>query len=177
MDRPYVYALIDPRDGAVFYIGKGTGRRMYQHEQDVRRGAGINAAKCARITEIHAAGFGVQHQILSEHATEEQAYASERIAIAAHEALTNANAGGGGSWRGAAEAGQERPAATLRKARNLMERVIPYLQCVNERPRSAAEIAARSWVFDKLNEVITMCEARIGVQAHGSRRAGTACPA
>ena len=27
---PYVYALVDPRDDATFYIGKGTTARMRQ---------------------------------------------------------------------------------------------------------------------------------------------------
>lgn len=35
---PYVYALVDPRDNAVFYIGKGKGRRMYEHEREAARG-------------------------------------------------------------------------------------------------------------------------------------------
>jgi hypothetical protein len=34
----YVYELIDPRDGKVFYVGKGKGERAWQHEIDVRRG-------------------------------------------------------------------------------------------------------------------------------------------
>ena len=32
--RFYVYELIDPRDGKVFYIGKGQGRRIYGHEAE-----------------------------------------------------------------------------------------------------------------------------------------------
>ena len=33
----YVYNLIDPRNNSVFYVGKGTGNRAYQHEMAVRR--------------------------------------------------------------------------------------------------------------------------------------------
>lgn len=180
MRRPYVYALIDPRDGLTFYIGKGTGRRMHQHEKDVSRGRGVNSAKCTRIAEILAAGMNVQHKILSEHATEALAYAAERAAIAAHQSLTNANAGGGGAWSGAAGFGhdrQESPAITLRNALGLMHRLVPYPQWMQDRPRSAGEIAARSWVFDRLAEVIAMCEAKIGLPKSSSSRQGSACPA
>ena len=29
----YFYALVDPRDNRIFYVGKGTGNRVYQHAQ------------------------------------------------------------------------------------------------------------------------------------------------
>lgn len=31
MNEYFVYALIDPRDGSIFYIGKGKGNRPKQH--------------------------------------------------------------------------------------------------------------------------------------------------
>lgn len=30
----YVYALVDPRDNRIFYIGKGKGNRIFQHAKD-----------------------------------------------------------------------------------------------------------------------------------------------
>lgn len=27
----YVYALVDPRDKKIFYVGKGSGDRVFQH--------------------------------------------------------------------------------------------------------------------------------------------------
>ena len=33
----YVYHLIDPFNNTVFYVGKGYGERMYEHEKEVRR--------------------------------------------------------------------------------------------------------------------------------------------
>lgn len=29
----YVYVLVDPRDGAIFYVGKGLGDRMFNHNR------------------------------------------------------------------------------------------------------------------------------------------------
>ena len=180
MDRPYVYALIDPRDGAVFYIGKGTGRRMHAHQADVKRGRIVNASKSDRIQCILAAGLSVRTEVLSQHATEAQAYAAERRAIAAHQALTNANAGGGGSYCGAVGTGdgrRESPAAAMRKATALLDRLVPYMDWTAERQRSPAELALRSFVVDGLVEIVEACRAALGLRATGSRRAGVPCPA
>ena len=33
----YIYALIDPRDGKIFYIGKGSGNRVFDHARSARQ--------------------------------------------------------------------------------------------------------------------------------------------
>jgi len=37
MGNFYVYQLIDPRNNTVFYVGKGQGDRMYQHEEIAKK--------------------------------------------------------------------------------------------------------------------------------------------
>lgn len=54
--RWYVYALTDPRDGEVFYVGKGRGRRIFDHVAEAARLRGPalrgNAHKIGRIHSI-----------------------------------------------------------------------------------------------------------------------------
>jgi hypothetical protein len=53
----YVYELLDPRDGSVFYVGKGKRDRIDAHEKEAR--AGKRGGKADRIREIEAAGLSV----------------------------------------------------------------------------------------------------------------------
>jgi len=59
----YVYALRDPRDRKVFYIGKGTGNRILQHvaEASVYSDGDVESRKLATIKEIEASGYAVEH--------------------------------------------------------------------------------------------------------------------
>lgn len=120
----YTYALIDPRTGETFYIGKGKGRRAWRHEHDVRRGKKGNAAKCDRIASIIASGVDVKVEILQQFQDEESAYLNEKERIATTERLLNANCGGAGSLSG------ERPVASarfaIRSIDNQLSRLIPF---------------------------------------------------
>lgn len=61
----YVYCLIDPRNNEIFYIGKGTGNRVFMHVQDaLEKTACKESDKIELIREIHNEGYEVEHYIL-----------------------------------------------------------------------------------------------------------------
>lgn len=60
----YVYALRDPRNGEVFYIGKGKGERILQHVAEAKKNPKSEKAKLARIKEIESKGLEVEHLFL-----------------------------------------------------------------------------------------------------------------
>ncbi|KXZ61396.1 hypothetical protein Mlaev_00655 [Microbacterium laevaniformans] len=57
--RYYVYALRDPRDGKVFYVGKGIGDRINAHVREAGADPVSERAKLRTINEIEAAGQDV----------------------------------------------------------------------------------------------------------------------
>lgn len=79
--RFYVYTLSDSHTGEVFYVGKGTGKRMYAHEAEYRRGVVKNAEKHARIAEIIEAGGRVIATKVQTELTEAEAFQGERRLI------------------------------------------------------------------------------------------------
>jgi hypothetical protein len=52
----YVYALRDPRNGTVFYVGKGVGDRINAHAREAGENPESERAKLRTINEIEAAG-------------------------------------------------------------------------------------------------------------------------
>ncbi len=94
----YVYGLTDPRTGKLFYIGKGTGNRVFDHEYESLKNPASEKLKLATIREIKEAGLAVGKIILNCNLTENEAYAAEAALINAfnyveHTGLTNDVAG------------------------------------------------------------------------------------
>ena len=94
----YVYALIDPRNNQVFYIGKGTGNRVFSHEIESGKSQKSEKAKLQKIREIEASGQLVKRVIVNWGMTEAEAFAAEASLInlmgfLSADALTNAVAG------------------------------------------------------------------------------------
>lgn len=92
----YVYTLTDPRDGAVFYVGKGKGLRAWQHASDARKGRKGNKRKTQRVLDIQAAGLEPLVCRVAEYEIEADAFEHEAELIATIPGLTNILARGGG---------------------------------------------------------------------------------
>ena len=81
----YMYALRDPRDGAMFYVGKGTGSRIVSHLAQVRAtgdDASFDSAKVSKIRSIWDEGWEVEHLFLRVRiGTEAEAYMVEQAVL------------------------------------------------------------------------------------------------
>lgn len=89
----YVYALRDPRDGNVFYVGKGVGDRINAHAREAGKDAASERAKLRRIHEIEADGATLDLLFLRTGLDEASAFIVEQAVIDAFAAdghpLTN----------------------------------------------------------------------------------------
>ncbi len=97
--KHYTYTLTYP-DGRVFYVGKaGTLHRIYEHEQEVKRGKSYNSYKARVIRKIWSEGGEVLKTRLASFDTHEEACMHEIALIFfmdATEQLTNLTDGGEG---------------------------------------------------------------------------------
>jgi uncharacterized protein len=103
----YVYRLIDPRNGETFYVGKGSGNRVFEH---VRGELHVEddelTTKLKRIREIRKDRFEVAHVIHRHGLTEEQAFEVEAALIDAYPEVTNQVGGRASDERGLMHANQ-----------------------------------------------------------------------
>ena len=77
----YVYGLVDPRNGQFFYIGKGTGNRVFEHERESMTSPESEKLKLRTISEIKSAGMDVIKIIINSDLTESEAFAAEASLI------------------------------------------------------------------------------------------------
>ena len=97
--RSYVYMLMDPRDGKVFYIGKGKGNRIFQHVNNLLKNEDLDDydfsvdLKSKKIQEIHEAGLEVKHIIHRHGLTDDVAFHVEAALIDAFPEVLNLQIG------------------------------------------------------------------------------------
>jgi hypothetical protein len=146
----YVYELVDPRDGSVFYVGKGKGRRISHHVRTARRGIVDNAEKFKRIEAIHEASLIVEERIISRHVSESDAYAAERERIAElRGSLTNIVGG--------VVTNEER---RREQAKAALARLKPYDEWVSgmheDQRRSAEVLGGERYIYDTVCKQLAM---------------------
>lgn len=76
----YVYALVDPRDKKIFYVGKGTGDRVYRHAEAAIN-EDDNSLKLSTIREIINSGREIEYYILRHNLTDSEAFLVESAII------------------------------------------------------------------------------------------------
>lgn len=96
--RWYVYQLVDPITQVPFYVGKGTGKRMYVHEVEAAKG--VCSRKTRKINELLSLGVGVEKRQVAFFWDEQAAYDHETDLISeiGLHALTNVMPGGQKAW-------------------------------------------------------------------------------
>jgi hypothetical protein len=77
----YVYALVDPRDDKVFYIGKGNGNRVFSHEIESGKSEKNEKKKIKKIHEIEDNGYSVKRLIVNWGLSEKEAFVAEASLI------------------------------------------------------------------------------------------------
>lgn len=87
----YVYELVNPCTGKVFYVGKGAGDRINAHEREARsrRRRQINQSKVDEIRSIWKVGKDLQKRKVAYFWCELAAYQCEAARIQEYEDLTN----------------------------------------------------------------------------------------
>ena len=84
-----MYGLIDPRTNQIFYIGKGTGNRVFEHEKESLNNPDSDKLKLKTISEIVSLGLSVKKIIINSNLTESEAFAAEAALINAFNYVSN----------------------------------------------------------------------------------------
>lgn len=126
--RFYVYELIDPRDGATFYVGKGQRKRIDAHEVEARNGK--RSRKCERIRDIEASGLSVRKMKVAHFEDEKEAYLAEAQLVDHYglENLTNSIPGGSGAYSAALEELRRRKGHTVTSDHSLLKNAVELIR-------------------------------------------------
>jgi hypothetical protein len=103
----YVYELLDPRDDSVFYVGKGSGKRIHEHEREARNG--VCSYKCNKIRHLWSLNLKIKKQIVAYFWDEQDAYYHEAARIASYAYTTNVIGGPCGKFVGPMPKVEEKP--------------------------------------------------------------------
>lgn len=139
--RYYVYLLVDPRDGFIFYVGKGKSDRMRVHYSRWANNTEQNARKALHFSSI---GGDCAYMIFGEYDQEALAYSIERqlIDLIVHTGISNSQAG---------VASDEEKAAINASA--MLDRVKPFEVWVHERIRTTKDVALYFFVTSNLEQI------------------------
>ena len=96
----YIYRLVDPRNGETFYVGQGTGNRVFDHARGEIKEKENPNSKLSRIHAIKKTGLAVIHIIHRHDIPKESINEVEAAVIDAYTGLENIAGGYESRYRG-----------------------------------------------------------------------------